>query len=209
MKVHATLSSSEVNGPGPRAVVWFQGCSLACPGCWNPETHAFALGTDTSPAELVDWILSCTNIEGVTFSGGEPFQQAIDLLHVCELLKQSRPAFSLGIFSGYSIRELEAGRFQYRRAGVPTWLRGSAFLYQQIRTHLDFGIFGRFTKALYTSEKPLCGSKNQDVVFFSDRYSAKDLQPQTIEILISEDGMDATFTGFPPAALVTTLKSGN
>ena len=38
MLVHSTLPRSTVNGPGERAVVWFQGCDLRCPGCWNPST---------------------------------------------------------------------------------------------------------------------------------------------------------------------------
>lgn len=31
MLVHARIDSSQVNGPGNRAVLWFQGCSLNCP----------------------------------------------------------------------------------------------------------------------------------------------------------------------------------
>jgi len=45
----------------------------------------------------------------------------------------------------------------------------------------------------------LCGSCNQDVVFFSDRYSQQDLQPQGYEVTISENGATAIITGFPPA----------
>jgi anaerobic ribonucleoside-triphosphate reductase activating protein len=40
LRVHSVMEVSRVNGPGRRAVVWLQGCSLHCPGCWNPETHA-------------------------------------------------------------------------------------------------------------------------------------------------------------------------
>ena len=35
MQVHAVMACSLVNGPGRRTVVWFQGCKLSCPGCWN------------------------------------------------------------------------------------------------------------------------------------------------------------------------------
>jgi len=35
---------SLVNGPGKRAVVWVQGCTLGCPGCFNPQTHSVAAG---------------------------------------------------------------------------------------------------------------------------------------------------------------------
>ncbi|WP_425586158.1 4Fe-4S cluster-binding domain-containing protein [Streptomyces sannanensis] len=38
-QVHSTLARSAANGPGLRFVVWSQGCSLACAGCFNPETQ--------------------------------------------------------------------------------------------------------------------------------------------------------------------------
>jgi len=41
MLIHGFVAHSGVNGPGVRAVVYFQGCNLACAGCWNPATHAF------------------------------------------------------------------------------------------------------------------------------------------------------------------------
>ncbi|MGE3780657.1 MAG: 4Fe-4S cluster-binding domain-containing protein [Pirellulaceae bacterium] len=40
LRVHALMECSTVNGPGVRAVIWVQGCSLGCPGCWNAQTHA-------------------------------------------------------------------------------------------------------------------------------------------------------------------------
>ena len=42
MLIHGFVAHSQVNdGPGVRAVVFFQGCNLSCAGCWNPATHAF------------------------------------------------------------------------------------------------------------------------------------------------------------------------
>ena len=34
------------NGPGKRAVVWVQGCSIHCPKCWNKETWDQDKGDD-------------------------------------------------------------------------------------------------------------------------------------------------------------------
>jgi len=39
LRLHAFLPRSRANGPGWRSVVWVQGCSLGCPGCFNPQTH--------------------------------------------------------------------------------------------------------------------------------------------------------------------------
>ena len=41
MLIHSMLPRSAVNGPGERAVVWFQGCDLHCRGCFNPASHPF------------------------------------------------------------------------------------------------------------------------------------------------------------------------
>ena len=41
MLVHGFVPVSRANGPGRRAVLWFQGCTLNCPGCWNQASHPF------------------------------------------------------------------------------------------------------------------------------------------------------------------------
>ncbi len=41
MLLHALIPASRANGPGLRAVVFFQGCKVGCVGCWNPRTHPF------------------------------------------------------------------------------------------------------------------------------------------------------------------------
>ena len=205
MRIHARVSQSLANGPGRRAVLWFQGCSLSCPGCWNPTTHAFDIGPECTTREIADWILGCPNIDGVTFSGGEPFQQAEALLELCEGLRTNRPELSLGVFSGYTIRELTMGRWHYRVPHDCEWRNGSPGLFEQIRAHLDFGVFGRFVRARLTTAKPLCGSENQEVVYFTDRYSSRDLSPQSCEIRISQDGDAVTVTGFPSPELIRAL----
>ena len=78
MLLHALIPASLANGPGLRAVVFFQGCTLACPGCFNPGTHPFA-GTEISVLALAERVVRAYReykLEGVTFSGGEPMQQA-------------------------------------------------------------------------------------------------------------------------------------
>jgi anaerobic ribonucleoside-triphosphate reductase activating protein len=152
-----------------------------------------------------DWILSCSDIEGVTFSSGEPFQQAPDLLELCEYVKTRGPDFSIGLFSGYTMRELVSGRWQYRSGEDSRWYQGRRQLVDRIRDHLDFGIFGRFSPAQATSDKPLCGSRNQEVVFFTERYSERDLQPQACEVNISHDGEEMTITGFPTEDFLKAL----
>lgn len=206
MLIHAKLARSRVNGPGPRAVVWFQGCDLGCPGCFNRSTHPFDTGSDTPVQDIGDWILACPDIDGVTFSGGEPFQQALDLHALCEYIRLQRPRFSVGLFTGYSVRELVEGRWHWKAMQGGDWNKGDGHLFEQIKQFLDFGIFGRFVRTMACDTKPLCGSRNQEVVLFGNRYSQLDLDPQAYEVTISEDGGSAVLTGFPSASLLTTLR---
>jgi anaerobic ribonucleoside-triphosphate reductase activating protein len=196
MLIHSVLPRSVVNGPGERAVVWFQGCDLRCQGCWNQSTHAFDSRRERSVKEVGDWILSC-EVEGVTFSGGEPFQQAPELHLLCEYLKSERPDLSIGVFTGYTLHELAHGCWRWRAADTDRWIKGSARLFEQIKQFLDFAVFGRFWRTMASSDKPLCGSRNQRVVFFSDRYTEQDLEPQGYEVHIDAQGAIA-ITGFPP-----------
>jgi anaerobic ribonucleoside-triphosphate reductase activating protein len=201
MLVHSMLPRSVVNGPGERAVVWLQGCDLRCRGCFNPASHLFNRDRDKPVEEVAEWILSCQGIEGVTFSGGEPFQQADDLRRLCGYIKLGRPDFSIGVFSGYTLEEFVCGRWHWKAPGADGWITGDPDLFEEIRRFLDFGVFGRFRQSMACSDKALCGSRNQEVVFFTNRYSSADLMPQGFEVTIGADGRGAVITGFPPPTL--------
>src|ERR1700682_6377381 len=114
MLIHGFVAHSRVNGPGMRAVIYVQGCNLGCTSCWNPATHAFvgpSRGVVQDVAEQVAAAHQTQFIDGVTFSGGEPMQQASDLLGLIRLLKRARPELSVGMYSGYTQHELDSGRF--------------------------------------------------------------------------------------------------
>jgi len=192
------LARSTVNGPGARAVVWLQGCDLRCPGCFNPASHSFDRDHDKTVEEVAERILASEGIEGVTLSGGEPFQQAGELRHLCEYIKLRRPDFSIGVFSGHTLQELLRRQWHWKAPGKDAWIRGDPALFTAIKQFLDFGVFGRFRRTMACADKPLCGSRNQEVVFFTNRYSLRDLAPQGYEVTISADGGHAIFTGFPP-----------
>ena len=77
---------SIVNGPGIRAVIWFQGCYHNCPMCHNPQTHAINGGKLYDIDEICDKILKDQLIDGVCISGGEPFLQPEKLLKILKKL---------------------------------------------------------------------------------------------------------------------------
>ncbi len=197
MLIHAIVPGSRVNGPGLRAVVYFQGCTLGCPCCWNPETHAFS-GEERTTIEVVAAIVPSARRErpfgGLTFSGGEPMQQAEDLSALMKSLHDRLPALSFGMYSGYSEQELASGRY-WCRTEPPQVARQE--LWQSIRRHLDFAVLGRYVSA-QPSALPLRTSANQRVKLFSDRYQEQDFEPQEIEVHIGESGL-VQVTGFPVA----------
>ena len=194
MLVHAIMPASRANGPGLRCVVFIQGCNLNCPGCWNPRSHAFhgaefAIGSIL--AEVVHWHRQHA-LDGVTFSGGEPMQQADDLAELLQGLRSEVPTLSLGMFTGYSEKELETGRY-FTRHGVDRDRRQA--LWRSIRGQLDFAVMGRFNR-FQPSDAPMRTSANQVLRVFGGRYSESDFGEQTVEITIAADGLTRT-TGFP------------
>lgn len=198
MLIHAFVSASRVNGPGLRAVVYVQGCSLHCRSCWNPKSHEF-IGDERSVEELVGWVLrehQESALEGVTFSGGEPMQQADALLALVESLHYRLPGLSLGLYSGYSEEELRTGRY-WCRPGLASGAKRD--IWQRLTRYLDFAVLGRYI-ASRPSTLPLRTSANQKLTLFSSRYGEQDFEPQEVEIHIGAQGL-VQVTGFPLAGL--------
>lgn len=67
-------------GPGHRAAIWFQGCTLNCPGCVAAQMNAAEPSFYVSPRGLADWCIAQKGIQGVTLSGGDPLDQPLTAL---------------------------------------------------------------------------------------------------------------------------------
>jgi anaerobic ribonucleoside-triphosphate reductase activating protein len=181
-------------------VAFFQGCSIGCVGCWNPNSHPFH-GREIKVEAVVQDVLRARQehaLEGVTFSGGEPMQQADSLLRLIQCLHQQAPGLSFGMFSGYAEHELDQGQYWIWGDGSSDQRRKR--LWQEIRAYLDFAIFGRFNQA-QPSNMPLRTSGNQVLRLFTNRYSQADFSEQLTEVSIHEDGQ-VEITGFPTLGLL-------
>lgn len=92
-------------GPGRRLGIWLQGCSIRCPGCVSADTWPEGTGM-TTVAALLDavepWLAQA---DGVTISGGEPFDQPAALEH---LLREIRRLTTVDVFvySGHPFARL-------------------------------------------------------------------------------------------------------
>ena len=107
IRLYGTVPDSIVDGPGLRYAVFVQGCSHGCLGCHNPESQPAAGGVVRSIDEVVADIAANKLAQGVTISGGEPFEQAA----ACAQLARRCRALGLNVwtYSGYRYEQLEAG----------------------------------------------------------------------------------------------------
>lgn len=181
INIHAVIPSSEVNGPGKRLVVFFQGCGRQCPGCFNPETHAYEDRILTDPEKILEENLA-EGVEGITVSGGEPFDQPEGLR---ELLKHAREDHGLTtvVYTGYLYEDLTVDKLK------------AACL-----NHVDVIIDGGFVKALREPTFLARGSINQRIIPLTDRYNEDDfIMPGRVEVIIAPDGtvMETGFGRIP------------
>lgn len=182
MKLHGFEPRSRANGPGARFVVWFQGCTLGCPGCFNPTTHAGDAGREATLDELIaELTRAAPGIEGLSLSGGEPLQQpdaARALLDAARGLGLSTLAFS-----GYTIDEIRA------LPGGP-----------EVLARLDVLIDGRYVAGDRLASG-LRGSANQQIQLLTARYTLAEVETTPVaEIRIGPTG-ELTLTGVDPLKL--------
>jgi anaerobic ribonucleoside-triphosphate reductase activating protein len=187
LKINNFLPLSYANGPGKRAVIWVQGCSLKCPGCYNPDTHNQEGGIAISIENLYDKIILLKDsIEGLTISGGEPLEQAEALAELIQKIRETAN-FSIIVFTGYEWNELE-GVLKYSEKNtnfLPALNRDAV---KKIINSIDILIAGRFD-AKQKVARHLRGSANKVVSFLNNRYNMKDLEnvPE-YEVVITAEG---------------------
>ena len=99
-------------GPGRRVGVWFQGCSIKCPGCISPETWAVEQGV-TSLISTLDALAAWSGqADGLTVSGGEPFDQPKALAGLIAGWRALSDTDVL-VFTGYSFAKVEPWLARY------------------------------------------------------------------------------------------------
>ena len=66
-----------VLGPGRRIGIWVQGCSIHCKGCVSQDTWETDPARETAVPRLLAWCRKVSGgaFDGITISGGEPFDQ--------------------------------------------------------------------------------------------------------------------------------------
>lgn len=149
-------------GPGKRIAIWVSGCSRHCAGCANPELwnrYEYQKITPVRLAKMIDEVIT-EEVNGLTISGGEPFEQAEELADLIGMLPSG---LNVLVFSGYRYEELlekeEAGR---------------------LLSQTDVLVDGEYLDDLNDNISALRGSSNQKI-----RYLNKNVQ-ETFEEYLKE-----------------------
>lgn len=183
------VARSTVNGPGTRAVIWVQGCPIRCDGCFNRDFWSFTPRVQVRVDQLAERIFAQKNIDGITFSGGEPFAQARNLARLGELVQDA--GLSVITYTGYTYDDI-------LRAERPEWKR--------LLSVTDLLISGPYIPSL-DCKKTLIGSSNQKIIPLTSRITIPTesmTNSEHIELIVSRHG-NITATGFPGNHFVRRL----
>ncbi len=82
LRLFGKVDESIVDGPGLRCAIFVQGCPHHCEGCHNPLSHDISGGIPSTTFEVIDAIRQMKQLDGVTFSGGEPFLWGNELYEI-------------------------------------------------------------------------------------------------------------------------------
>jgi anaerobic ribonucleoside-triphosphate reductase activating protein len=175
LRLHRFLPFTRAEGPGNRACLWVQGCPIRCPGCFNPGTWSKTGGSDVALEELEARILDASDIEGVTFLGGEPFEQAEALAELGHRVRQA--GLSIMTFTGYLLEDI-------LKSSRPAW--------HGLLGVTDLLIDGPYVRDLTDTSRPWVGSSNQRYHFLTPRYRHLEAElghiPNRLEIRLQPDG---------------------
>lgn len=149
IRIAGIEEESIVDGPGIRLVVFTQGCSHKCKGCHNPKTHNYHDGYDIEIDALIKKIKSNPLLDGITISGGEPFDQAL----LCSKLAKKVKELGLNVitYTGYTFEEIMSNVVNNEG-------------YRDLMLETDILIDGRFEITQKDLTLPFRGSRNQRII---------------------------------------------
>ena len=188
LNIAAYATRTMVLGPGTRAAVWVQGCPINCPGCIAPEWIPNISALQISPEELVEKI-EIESVDGLTFSGGEPMQQAEGLALLARLARKIKPV-SLICFTGYRYERLVS---QPPNPGV-----------HDLLGEIDVLIDGPYIEAKNDSVG-LRGSSNQRIIHLTKKLQHHEFELQSRSLELSIRDGEISLIGIPTKNLKSAL----
>ena len=171
LRVFNIIKNTKVEGPGIRYCIWVQGCSRHCKGCQATHTWSHKAGILYDTKDIINDILLQKNIEGVTFLGGEPFEQAEALGEIAEACKKNE--LNIVCFTGNLLENLE-----------------KEIKNKKLLSNIDLLIDGEFQQEKLDYSRPWCGSSNQRYHFLTNEFDNEIFEKykNKIEINIAKNG---------------------
>lgn len=186
-------------GPGKRIGIWFQGCSLRCKGCLSPDTwekKAESTSVDALIQQIQPWFAFA---DGITISGGEPFEQPEALYALLIVLRQQFTG-NIFIYSGYHWNEIElqvtkmsglidalmSGRYQTETT-QSLMLRGSDNQQLHCLTAMGSARFSAFDRSVTEEDKVLDLSMDSQGLIYLTGIPQKGDMARLREVLAQQD----------------------
>ena len=151
LRLAGVIRESIVDGPGMRMTIFTQGCPHHCEGCHNPQTHDFNGGTLVDTDDLFNEIIKDRLLDGVTFSGGDPFCQCKPLTELARMIR----AYD-GFITPLNIISYTGYTYEYLIANA-----NDENGYMELLKELDYLVDGPFVLAKRSLELKFMGSSNQ------------------------------------------------
>ena len=151
-----TYPETIVDGEGIRFSIYLAGCSHRCKGCHNPESWNPSAGfplTETAIKTMIDQINANPLLDGITFSGGDPFYNPKEFLPVIRKFHEYTK-LNIWCYTGYTYETLLADP-----------------LHRPILDYIDVLVDGKFEQALYSPYLEFRGSSNQRILKLKDKFN--------------------------------------
>ena len=171
---------SKVNGPGSRSVVWVQGCTIGCLGCYNVHMQPHKPVKLLDPQELGRQLAEINGTVGITISGGEPFQQAQGCAILAETTRKAGK--SVMVFTGYPLEDLQ---------------NSTDNSVQRFLKSIDLIVAGPYIQELKCESRMWRASSNQTFHYLNQDTQADMAASESATIEVKSDGDNVLLTGFP------------
>ena len=156
MNLLFTYPETIVDGEGIRFSIYLAGCSHRCKGCHNPESWNPSAGfplTETAIKTMIDQINANPLLDGITFSGGDPFYNPKEFLPVIRKFHEYTK-LNIWCYTGYTYETLLADPLR-----------------RPILDYIDVLVDGKFEQALYSPYLEFRGSSNQRILKLKDKFN--------------------------------------
>lgn len=123
------------DGDGLRTVIFFAGCPHHCKGCHNPESWKMSNGKEMTVEEVLQECLS-NPLTDITFSGGDPFLQAKEIIPLAKALKDAGK--NIWCWTGWLYEDLLQNKHQKELLQYIDTLIDGKFILEQRDTNLKY-----------------------------------------------------------------------